>query len=211
MWMEDSSGEYKISKSPEMTENRYEILKSICQARKSIRRFSDGELPEESIQKIIEIARTAPYASGLKNWNIQVVKSKEVISQMAECIKRNADKMSLLVKENLRQDFLNYSKNFTFFGNAPVIFILTFRVSPVIKAMMGDNAEAAVLQWERDNFTKSISCVAMLVLLAAESLGYGACYMTGPLIAQNEIMILLDSKPGREIGAIIPVGFKENQ
>ena len=194
-----------------MTVNKYEILKSICQARKSVRHFSGKEVPEDSIQKIIEIARTSPYASGLMNWDIEVVKSNEVISQMAECIRQKADKISLLVREDLRQGFLNYSKNFTFFKNAPVIFILTFRVSPVMKAMMGNNAEAEVMQWERDNFTKSISCVAMLVLLAAESLGYGACYMTGPLIAQNEIMALLKVRPGREIGAVIPIGFKETQ
>jgi nitroreductase len=74
--------------------------------------------------------------------------------------------------------------------------------------MLGANAQQDILQWERDNYTKSISCVAMMVLLAAESLGLGACYMTGPLIAQNQIMEIAKTKPGREIGALIPIGYK---
>ncbi len=66
-------------------------------------------------------------------------------------------------------------------------------------------------QWERDNFTKSISCVVMLVLLAAESLGLGACYMTGPLIAEKEIGKIINIKKGRNIGAIIPLGYPKSE
>jgi nitroreductase len=192
-----------------MTDNNYDILKTICQNRKSTRRYSNEAVPDEVIQKIIDIAKTSPYASGLKNWDIQVVNSKDDIEKIAECVKNKASEMAEKAKEDLRDHFLNYTKNFTFFESAPAIIILTFRISPIMQAMMGSNVDATVLQWERDNFTKSISCAAMLVLLAAESLNLGSCYMTGPLIAQNEIMIIINSKPGREIGAIIPIGYKE--
>jgi nitroreductase len=48
----------------------------------------------------------------------------------------------------------------------------------------------------------------MLILLAAESLGLGACYMTGSLVAEAALAGLLAVKPGRSIGAVIPVGYR---
>jgi nitroreductase len=65
-----------------------------------------------------------------------------------------------------------------------------------------------LMVWERDTAVKSISCVCMLILLAAESLGLGACYMTGPLIAEHIIKNHIKIKPGRSVAAIIPVGYK---
>ena len=47
----------------------------------------------------------------------------------------------------------------------------------------------------------------MLVLLAAEALGLGACYMTGGLLAEHEILELITNKKDRKIGAIIPIGY----
>jgi nitroreductase len=193
-----------------MSTNNYDILKSICENRKSTRSFADKEVPKEDIQKIIDIAKTSPYASGLTNWEIEVITTPEMITKLSVCVKQKATELTSLIRDDVKEHFLTYSKSFSFFENAPVLFILTFRISPIIMGMMGNKADASLLQWERDNFTKSISCAAMLVLLAAESLGLGACYMTGPLITQNAIMKLAGSKPGREIGAIIPIGYKKN-
>lgn len=95
-----------------------------------------------------------------------------------------------------------------FFREAPLLIIPYFKVTPVMKSLLRESITESLLQWERDNSVKSISCVSMLILLAAESLGLGACYMTGPLIAEREISEILNIPPGRETGAIIPIGYK---
>jgi nitroreductase len=74
--------------------------------------------------------------------------------------------------------------------------------------MLQDPDESISL-WERDNFTKSISCVALLIILAAESLGLASCYITGALIAEEELGRIFNIKTGRNIGAVIPVGLKK--
>jgi nitroreductase len=186
----------------------YEILKKICQNRKSTRKFSNREIAREDIDKIISLAQNSPYASGLKNWDIQVITDIEMIKQIAQSVRQKVTEWESEIRDDFREHFVNYANNFTLFESAPVLFVLNFRVSPVMAHMFGNNINNDILTWERDNFTKSISCVAMLILLAAESLGLGACYMTGPLIAQDKIKPLIKTKPGREIGAIIPVGYK---
>jgi nitroreductase len=65
----------------------------------------------------------------------------------------------------------------------------------------------SILRLESENFVKSISCVTMLILLAAQSLGLASCFMTGALIAEEELGRLVKVKPGYRIGAVIPLGY----
>ena len=77
-----------------------------------------------------------------------------------------------------------------------------------MKSILREQATDDILSWEHDNLTKSLSCVAMMILLAAESLGLGACCMTGPLLAGKELNGILGLREFFLLGAIIPVGQK---
>ncbi len=186
---------------------QYEDFLTLCQKRKSIRQFSSKPIDPVMLEKILAAAKTAPYASGRTNWEIITVTEKEVITALAEAVDRYIQ--NLPVKGDFRESFITYAQNFSAFKTAPVLIIPAFRISQGISGMF-EAATPEQLQWERDALVKSISCVCMLILLAAESLGLGACYMTGPLIAQQELKKRLPIKPGRELGAIIPVGYHSN-
>ena len=186
----------------------YETLKNICVERKSCRNFSDQEISSSDIQKILDIAYTSPYASSRKNWEIQVINEKEILYQMGQSVENRVLEINKEMKEDYKNSFTQYCKNFTFFTKAPVVFVLTFRSAPSVSFMLENQLNSEIMQWEKDSFTKSISCVAMLILLAAQSLGLGACFMTGPLIAEHEILKIIKAKQGRNIGAIIPIGYK---
>jgi len=188
----------------------YDSLNTVCARRRSIRRFTERPLSEEQIGKIREIARLSPYASGKKNWELLAVTDRAVIRDLGEVVKSRSSEIGDRVREDFREMFLEYAENFALFESAPVLFIPTFRVQRSLSLMQDEPGEA-IRRWERDNFVKSISCVAMLVLLAAESLGLGACLMTGPLVAEEELARRIGVKRGHEIGAIIPVGYGEGQ
>jgi len=188
-------------------DNLFQNLEKICKSRSSYRRFKPDNIPQQAIEKIISIAKLSPYAGGRKNWDIVAVTSQEVKLAMAKAIEETTATTTQGMDQEEAALFNNYSNNFLFFTQAPVLLVPYFRISPVMEALLKQNVTSQLLQWERDNSVKSISCVAMLVLLAAESLGLGACYMTGPLIATNQIGKILELPPGREAGAIIPIGY----
>lgn len=203
----------------------YDNLKELCEKRRSRRIFKDIPVSDEIITKILDIAETSPYVSGKSNWDIKVIKDKEILNSVVTAVK---DKCSTLINhldDEYSEGFKQYSSNFILFENAPAVFFVNFRVqksvSLMLKKSLIDNESVSItpyrirenilnekiIEWERDSFVKSISCVAMLILLAADSLGLGACYMTGPLIAEEEILNIINVKKGRNIGAIIPIGF----
>jgi nitroreductase len=188
----------------------YDSLKTVCARRRSVRRFTERPLSEEQIGKIREIARFSPYASGKKNWELLAVTDRALIRELGEVVRSRSSEIGDRVREDFREMFLEYAENFALFESAPVLFIPVFRVQRSLSLMVEAPGEA-LQRWERDNLVKSISCVAMLVLLAAESLGLGACLMTGPLVAEEELAKRIGVKRGHEIGAIIPVGYEERQ
>ncbi len=184
----------------------YNNLRNICDSRKSSREFSNKPIEPELIEKILKIAYTSPYASDKKNWEILVIDESKKILKIAEKIEIEIEKLSKKMRDDFIEPFIQYSKNFTIFKNATLLLIPTFRIQNSISIMVNENKEDIAL-WERDNLVKSISCVSMLILLAVESLGLGACYMTGPLIIEKHIKKNINIKNGRTIGAIIPVGY----
>jgi nitroreductase len=182
----------------------YETLKNICCRRVSVRAYSKRQVADEDIERIKTIAATSPYASGRKNWDLIVVKNSSLIQDLAAAVKTRTNELARQVRPDFLESYLNYAQNFTFFEQAPLLLIPTFRVTPALSLLTG---EPALTQWEQDNFTKSISCVTLLITLAAETLGLKTCYMTGPLLAEKELSTLLKIKTGHCIGAVVPVGY----
>lgn len=184
----------------------YDSLLALCQSRKSCRSFTTEQITDEAIEQIVTLAETSPYASGRRNWSILVVKEKEVIEALAQAIAEETEYLVRQMDEDIGMAFRKYAENFLLFRQVPVLLIPVFRISPIMKTLLRDNLTPSIEAWEYDNAVKSISCVAILVLLAAESLELGACYMTGPLLAGSKSAEILRLPPGKQIGAIIPIG-----
>lgn len=190
------------------TDALYDSLHEICSRRRSVRTFAGRPLSVDEIGRIRGIAGFSPYASGKKNWELKVVTDRAEILALAEIVRNTCRDVEGRVRDDFRESFRRYAENFSLFASAPALFIPVFRVQPSLSLMAEGTAEG-IARWERDNFVKSISCVAMLVLLAAESLGLKGCYMTGPLIAGAGLAERLGIRNGCEIGAVIPVGHPE--
>ena len=186
----------------------YQTLLALCSARISRREFRDEALAPDLIEKIKAVAHTSPYASGRRNWEIEVVTDRAVIAALAAAVEKRVADLYARTRPDFREEFAAYAKNFSAFQSAPALFVTTFRIAPALSLM---NGAPAIRQWERDNYVKSIACVAMLILLAAESLGLAACHMTGGLIAEDDLGPLIKIKKGRNIGALIPVGYRTEE
>jgi len=188
-------------------ETHFHDLRILCENRRSCREYKQDPIPQDAVKKIISIASLSPYAGGRKNWGIIELSDKGQIKALASAIEEEVMEVASSMENATAEMFKKYALSFNFFSEAPLLLIPYFRVTPVMKILLGDSVKESQLKWERDNSVKSISCVSMLILLAAESLGLGACYMTGPLIAEKRVSEIVQIPPGREAGAIIPIGY----
>lgn len=186
----------------------YTSLQALCAARRSVRSFDAQPVSAEQIEAIRAIARSAPYASGKKNWELRVVNEHAVIEDLAAIVRRRSAELGELVRDDYRPLFSDYAGHFASFAAAPVLFVPVYRVQPALSLML-PAADSGIVAWERENYVKSIAGVALLVQLAAQSLGLGACIMTGPLLAEAELAARLHLQGSQQIGALVPVGYPQ--
>jgi nitroreductase len=182
--------------------------------RTSIRRFKQAQVPDEDIRKILDAGRLAPSANNTQPWSFLVIKDRAVLATMAEAVRHQIDRMIPHAEDDKQAQRLAAYKGtyYTFFENAPVVIAVFLEGydagTEKILAKMGYPAED-IKRLRPAPGLQSVAAAIEHMLLAAHALGYGSCWMTGPLVAQEAFEKLLGYGKEKFIAALLPVGVPE--
>lgn len=155
-----------------------ETLKTILN-RRSIRSYKPEQLRDEELQTILEAGKFAPSGMNTQPWHFTVVQNKELLQSINATIRE-----SLLKSGNEFMKERAKAENFSVFYHAPTLLLVS-----------GDE----------NALTPQYDCTFAManMLLAAESLGIGACFIYG-------VVSTLNTAEGealrKELG--IPAGYK---
>ncbi|MBN2190268.1 MAG: nitroreductase family protein [Candidatus Aureabacteria bacterium] len=184
----------------------FDVIKN----RRSIRNFSGDDVPETDIRKIIECAVMAPSGSNQQPWKFVVVRDRAMKNSIAGCVNGKISAVKRNIKSAKAEEHLKgYMQYLTFFQEAPVVIcVLTQPYRSVFenilhKYMPEEEKEEQALV---DASIQSVSAAVQNLLLAAHAMGYGTCWMTGPIIAQREIEQLLGVEKPWHLTSVIPLG-----
>ncbi len=181
------------------------------QGRRSIRRFKQTPVPDEDIMKILDAGRHAPSANNSQPWSFMVIKDRAMLGRMADAVRTMVDAMLPFAESEKQRARLAAYKNtfYTFFENAPVVIAVFMEQhdagTDVLLGKMG-YAPADIARLRPLPGLQSVSAAVQNMLLAVHALGYGSCWMTGPLVAQEAFEKLLGYGKERSIVALLPVG-----
>ncbi|HBU68920.1 MAG TPA: hypothetical protein DEE98_00885 [Elusimicrobia bacterium] len=188
--------------------NDQELLK-VLKTRRSVRRFLPGSIPESDINKIILAASWAPSGTNHQNWHFIVINSKAIIEALSDTVKKTVSDYAAEIKlDSARHGFLNYTGYFTFFRQAP-------HVIAVVKKPYDSITQKLMRRYDLpDNFLTSTdvqgpAAAIQNLMLMAHAMGYGTCWMTGPLIAREKMESILEIKSPDQLMALIPLGKPE--
>lgn len=137
-----------------------ETLRTIKQ-RRSIRSFKDKQIKDEELQAILEAGLYAPYAWD-QAWHFTVIQNKELLDRLNLASKEVAKQMGA---EHFRK--LGNNEKFHCLYNAPAMIIVS-------------GNEKAPVPLEAD-----CAAATQNLLLAAESIGLGACWIFFVMLAFN--------------------------
>src|SRR5512143_2129256 len=157
--------------------------------RTSIRRFKNLPVPDEDVNRILDAGRLAPSANNTQPWSFLVIRDRAVLSQMAEAVQQQVDRMIPHAEsEKQAQRLAAYKATFyTFFEHAPVVIAVFMEAcdasSDRLLARMGYSA-GDIMRLRPNPGLQSVAACVEHMLLAVHALGYGSCWMTGPLVAQ---------------------------
>ncbi len=184
--------------------------------RKSIRRFKNTPVPDEDIKKILDAGRWAPSANNTQPWSFVVIQDKMVLAKMAEAVRVMIDRMIPYAEsEKQAQRLAAYKGNYyTFFENAPAVIAVCMDPydagTDLLLSRMGYSPEQ-IRELRPLPGLQSIAAAVQNMLLAIHALGYGSCWMTGPLVAQEEFEKLLGLEGGRFVATLLPVGVPDEK
>lgn len=115
--------------------------------RRSIRKYEKQQVEEEKLNQILECAKYAPSGKNRQTWHFTVVQNKNLIDEMAEDFR-------IVSNGNSRMS----SKEYHVFYEAPTVIVVSAQ----------DKQEYA---------TADCASAVENILIAAESLGLGSCFI----------------------------------
>lgn len=126
-----------------------EVIKS----RRSVRSYAQEQIPEESLQEIIEAGLYAPSGNNQQSWHFTVIQDKKLL------MKLNYETKDVLARsDNPFLQRVGNNEELDIFNGAPTVIIVSGKVadanSPVNCAAASEN-----------------------MMIAAQALGIGSCYI----------------------------------
>jgi nitroreductase len=198
---------------PYATSKSMDIFETI-EGRKSIRRFKQVPVSDEKLNKILDAGRWAPSANNTQPWSFIVIKDRAMLKAMAIAVREMIDRMIPFAEsEKQAQRLAAYKGNYyTFFENAPVVIAVCMEAYDTgtdrLLAKMGYSAEE-IKRLRPLPGLQSVAAAVQNMLLATHALGYGSCWMTGPLVAQEAFEKILGFGKEKLIAALLPVGMPD--
>lgn len=190
-------------------------FKYVAERRTSIRNFTDEKVKLDDLKEMIRIAGTAPCISGEETWKFIAVTNKDVMKQMALAVKQ---KYSEIIPENNDQVSENVKvaveKFSSVFLNAPVVVAVT--MSPyeaVIDKILSQTAYSHEELNKLRNYPdiQTVGAAIQNILLSAVDLGYGACWLTGPMVAKEELSKILKIESPDSLMAFVAIGRPDKE
>jgi len=195
-------------------------LERLIKTRRSIRRWNQEPVSDESILNAIELAIWAPNGGNQQNWKFMVIRNRDIIVKMADTVQSKIDMIASWPEAiEFGETVDRWKLNSSFFRNAPVcIAMLMAKYESLADRILS-------LRIQKDTSVKEIMDARLLgnsglqslaaaichFLLALHAQKLGAVWMTGPLVAKMEIERLLNVPKGMDFVALIPVGFPDEE
>lgn len=171
--------------------------------RQSVRKFRKEPVPRQALLKMAEAASWAPSAGNVQNVRFVVVENKELLTRMKGIVD---EVISRATGKNVAPDKIN---NYNLFWGAPaaVCVVGTPYESATDRILREKDPERhKVRRFQVNAGLQSVSAAVTQFLLAAYALGYGTCWMTGPLFAKPELESALSVRFPEELLTVIAIG-----
>jgi len=163
-------------------------------------------VPKEHIKEIIRLGTLAPSAHNSQKWLFKAVYNHDLNVRIAKSVLAKID--ALVERYEIEASVKGWKYYSSFFSKAPVVIYAFYSHS---KGFLEEYAEGKLAKEELEYLrlvpgVQSVGAAIENILLAAVSMGYGACWMTAPIVAAGEIEQILDMDEGFKLAAVIPVG-----
>jgi nitroreductase len=185
-------------------------LAELVEKRVSVRQFRPDPVAPGHIREMVRLAGLAPSPNNQQPWRFIAVTRRPLLEEMADAVRgRLRALLPAAMSEDARRAAERVEWSSTFFADAPLVMAVTRQPyqSVIARAVAGSSISAADINAMRGHpDIQSIGAAIEHLLLAATELGYGSCWLSGPLIAREALEGLLGVEAPEQLAALVAVG-----
>ena len=190
-------------------------LHALLGARRSVRRFRPDPVPRRLVTRLLEAAVLAPSASNQQPWRFFVIESATRRAELVAAVREVVKQVVEHVPPESRPTLASYGDYFTRFEDAPVVIAPLSRGLPLLGRLVDPftppELRARIVHVESHSGVVGTSLALQNLLLTAHALGLGASLMTGPLLAEPELLQILGAPRGWSLAGLVPVGYPDEE
>lgn len=183
--------------------------------RSSVRNFTDEKIPIEILKEMVSVASMAPCISGKEIWKFIAITNKELIKKLSDSVKQKYEDILPKNDERLTESTKYAVEMFSsVFLKAPVVIaVLAEPYTAIIDKVLSDTAftHEEINKMRNHPDIQTIGAAIQNLLLSAVDLGYGACWLTGPMVAKEELGNLIGVKEPYSLIAFVAVGKPDKE
>lgn len=180
--------------------------------RRTVRRFTDEAISQVKLENIVSAGLAAPSPNNTIPWNIVVITNGEVIQNMKTAVENKLDKMFKISNNDEKQTLDKVKLFSTIFSNAPVVLAILSKdyKSPVSELVANMTEKPDIESLRRHPKLQATGALVENMLLAATEEGLGSCWISGALVAKEELENIIEAD-GMQLETLVAIGNIENQ
>ena len=181
-------------------------LQQTIEKRASIRSFKDEQIPLEDLKHLVRMGGQAPSVNNYQPWKFYVITNREKLRQMAYKVRQRIEELPAnqsIASRNIKSQVEWFA---TFFEDAPALIALSMEEyeSVLEKGVTMSHKDINILRNYPD--IQSAGAAIQNVLLAAVDKGYGACWLSAPLMAKEDLEKIIGIGEPHHLMAFVAVG-----
>lgn len=185
-------------------------LKQAIENRSSVRVYKNEPVPLEDLKEMVRLGSLAPSVANSQPWTFVIVTSKPLLGDMARKVVRHLESIS----ENESRAAKNIKSQVewfaTFFQDAPALIALAMeKYESVLERGVVMDHDEINRQRNHPDIQSAGACIQN-ILLASVDMGYGACWLSAPMMAKDALEKMLGLDEKFRLTAFVAVGKPEN-
>lgn len=182
----------------------------VVETRTSVRNFTDEPVAIGDLHEIIRLASCAPCVGGEEFWKFIIITDREVLKQISEIVRNK-------YREFIPENDERITENVRY---AVEKFASVISAAPTVVAVVEEPYEALIDKvlakagLNHDDMNRlrnfpdilSVGGVVQTMLLAAVEYGYSGCWLSGPMIARDEVAQLLKLPEPYKLASFVALG-----
>ena len=183
-----------------------ELVQTI-ENRVSVRSFTDEMVKPEVLKEMVRRAALAPSINNSQPWKFLVITNRALLKSMAKAVSDTISSLPVKDKEDVNRSFLSRFEWYsTFFEDAPALIALIMKPSVSVMETGIELSHEEIEKMRNRPDLQTAGAAVQNILLSAVDLGYGACWMSAPMIAKPGLEKLLKIEAPWSLVTFVAIG-----